>query len=62
MQSRGLLTTSGLGQLCQLEKSIIAGNRLEGDIRVPLALSGLTMSATVPCAGEAIGVELLGLL
>ncbi len=57
-----LLTTTGLGQLSQTKQGIIAGDRLEGDVGVPLVPAALAELAAGEGVLEAIRVELLGLL
>lgn len=41
-----MLTTAGLGQLRQAEQGVIAGDRLKGDVRVPLVPAALAVLAT----------------
>ena len=53
--SRGhLLTTAGLGQLSQTKQGIIAGDRLEGDVGVPLVPAALTELAAAERVVEPI--------
>lgn len=52
---------AGLGQLDEAEEGIVAGNGLEGDVRVPLAPAALA-TAVGALGEEAVFVELLGLL
>lgn len=55
-------TSASLGQLCQPQQGVVAGNGLKCDIRMPLAFARLTTVTTAPGTGETIGIELLGLL
>ncbi len=55
------LTTAGLGQLSQAQQGVVAGDGLEGDVRVPLGLVALAVLGAEEVVLEAVRVDLLGL-
>ena len=55
-------TSAGLGQLRQPQQGVVTGDRLKGDVRVPLVLAALAVFAAGEGALKAVGVEFLGLL
>jgi len=55
----GRLTTTSLGQLCQAQQSIVAGNWLKCDIRVPAFLATLFL---LRLKEKTVFVDFLGLL
>jgi hypothetical protein len=55
-------TAARLGQLRQAQQGVVAGDGLEGDVRVPLVLVALAVLAAAERVLEAVRVQLLGLL